>query len=220
MSGKVSVNGDFFVNLQPVSINGKTMMNILDILFLSVALAMDCFTVSIVSGVIMGRCDWRVVLRMSFLFGLFQAVMPLIGWFATSRFADYIESFDHWIAFTLLVFLGVRMIRESFHPDDAQHFNPSRLRTQLVLAVATSIDALAIGISLVLTGYRSLHQLSFPLWTIGLGSFLFGITGQLLGVRFGSAIRHRLKPELLGGAILIFIGIKILASHLLGTEAL
>jgi putative Mn2+ efflux pump MntP len=216
----MAANDYFFVILSPVSINGKTMMNILDILFLSVALAMDCFTVSIVSGVIMGRCFWRVVLRMSFFFGLFQAVMPLIGWFATNRFAKYIESVDHWAAFALLVFLGARMVRESFQPDDSQHFNPARLRTQLVLAVATSIDALAVGISLALIGYRTLHQLSFPLWAIGIGSFLFGITGQLLGVRFGGAIRHRLKPDLLGGAILIFIGIKILVSHLLGAEAL
>ena len=80
---------------------------------------------------------------------------------------------------------------------------------------ATSIDALAVGISFAMVGYRSLHQLTFPLWAIGIGSLLFGITGQLLGIRFGATIRRRLKPELLGGALLIVIGCKILVSHLL-----
>lgn len=191
------------------------MMNILDILFLSVALAMDCFTVSIISGVILRKAIWCVILRMSFLFGLFQAVMPFIGWLGTNRFTEYIQSVDHWVAFALLAFLGVRMVREALSSEEEQHFNPCRLRTQLVLAVTTSIDALAVGISFAMVGYRSLHQLTFPLWAIGIGSLLFGITGQLLGIRFGATIRRRLKPELLGGALLIVIGCKILVSHLL-----
>lgn len=107
------------------------------------------------------------------------------------------------------------MIWESFGPEEEQHFNPRRLRTQLILAVATSIDALAIGISFACTGYNHLSQLTIPLIIIGVVSFLFSILGQHLGSRFGKAIARRLKPELFGGVILILIGVKILVSHLM-----
>ncbi len=191
------------------------MMTILDILFLSVALAMDCFTVSIVSGVLVRKRLWGVILWTAFLFGLFQALMPLLGWLATSGFRQYIEAYDHWIAFGLLAYLGIGMIRESAKPEEEHHFDPRSLKTQFVQAIATSIDALAIGISMSVTGYTELRQLVFPLIAIGLGSFLLSILGYLLGIRFGHSIRRRLKPELLGGIILLFIGFKILFSHLL-----
>lgn len=193
------------------------MMNFFDIVMLSVALAMDCFAVSIVSGVMMTawqRSKLPVILRQSVLFGLFQALMPLVGWLATSLFAHYIEAYDHWIAFGLLVFLGGRMIRSAFQPDDAGHFEPSRWLTGVTLAFATSIDALAVGISFAMTGYKSLASLLMPLVVIGIGSFLFSITGHLLGIRFGSEIRRRLQPELFGGIILIAIGVKILLTHI------
>lgn len=189
-------------------------MGVVDILFLSVALAMDCFTVSIVAGVLLRQRVWSVILRTAVLFGLFQALMPLIGWLATSSFSRYIEAFDHWIAFGLLAYLGVGMIREAARPEEMQHFNPCRLKTQLVQAVATSIDALAVGISMSMMNYHHVSQLTFPLAAIGLGSFLFSVWGFFLGIRFGSSIRNRLKPELLGGIILLFIGFKILLTHL------
>lgn len=194
------------------------MEYIWDILLLSVALAMDCFTVSIVSGVILKRYQWVTILSMSFFFGLFQSLMPFMGWLGTNQFAHYIEDYDHWIAFGLLCFLGINMIKESFADEEEKRFNPTSLKTQLVLAVATSIDALAIGISFACTGYRHLSQLTFPLISIGLVSFIFGILGQHLGVVFGETIRQRIRPELLGGAILLFIGIKILLTHLYGAE--
>ena len=122
-------------------------MNSLDIWLLAIALAMDCFTVSIVSGVIVRRFLWGLVLRMAFLFGLFQALMPFLGWLATSRFSEQLEAIDHWIAFALLVFIGGKMIKGSFDEAEEPSFNPQNLRVQLVLAVATSIDALAVGIS-------------------------------------------------------------------------
>jgi len=189
------------------------MMSVLDILFLSVALAMDCFTVSIVSGVIIRKRLWGVILWTAFLFGLFQALMPLLGWVATTGFQHYIEAYDHWIAFGLLAYLGIGMIRESTKPEEEHHFDPRSMKTQFVQAVATSIDALAIGISMSMTGYTELDQLLFPLTAIGMGSFLLSIIGYLLGVRFGHSIRRRLKPELLGGVILLIIGFKILFSH-------
>lgn len=201
-------------------------MNLLDIILLAIALAMDCFTVSIVSGVIMYDTAedkvspmkgwWGVFIRMAFLFGLFQAAMPLFGWLGISFFQSQIEAYDHWIAFALLTFIGGNMIREAFSPEEEHHFNPRRLHTQLLLAVATSIDALAVGISFACTGYQSVSQLFVPLFIIGLVSFLFSIIGTHLGIRFGRAISHRLKPALVGGIILVAIGVKILVSHLYG----
>lgn len=202
-------------------------MNLLDIILLAVALAMDCFTVSIVSGVI-DHGDWHndsseakikvpvpmIYLRMAFLFGFFQAMMPLLGWLGISHFQAYMEAYDHWIAFGLLGFIGGRMIWESFGDEEDQHFNPRKLRTQLLLAVATSIDALAVGISFACTGFTTLSQLTMPLLIIGIVSFLFSIFGYHLGRRFGKAITRRLKPELFGGIILVLIGLKILLSHL------
>ena len=189
-------------------------MNFIDICLLSVALAMDCFAVSIVCGVLTRRYILRIILQVGVLFGLFQALMPFAGWLCTRYFSGYIEAVDHWIAFALLVFLGVRMIKESFGGDDECHYDPSRLRTQIVLAVATSIDALAVGISFSCLGYKTVSQLVLPLVVIGLGSFVFAVAGNLLGVRFGKAIQKRLKSELIGGVILIFIGSKILLEHI------
>lgn len=192
------------------------MMNSLDIWMLAIALAMDCFTVSIVSGVIVRRWLWGMILRMAFLFGLFQAAMPLIGWLATNHFSEQLETIDHWIAFGLLAFIGGKMIRESFGPEEEEkQFNPRNLHTQLLLAVATSIDALAIGISFACTGYRHFSQIAYPLFVIGLVSFMFSLFGYKLGVKFGKSIARKLKPELLGGIILIVIGIKILITHLM-----
>lgn len=191
-------------------------MNSLDIWMLAVALAMDCFAVSIVSGVIVRRWLWGMILRLAFLFGLFQAMMPFIGWLATTRFSQQLEAIDHWIAFGLLAFIGGKMIKESFANDEEEkQFNPQRLNTQLLLAVATSIDALAVGISFACTGYREFAQIAYPLFVIGIVSFLFSILGYLFGVRFGKSVARKLKPELLGGIILLVIGIKILFTHLM-----
>lgn len=187
-------------------------MSLLDICLLAVALAMDCFALSIVGGVIVRQ---GVIYRQSFLFGFFQALMPLVGWFGTSYFSDYIESIDHWIAFCLLAFIGGKMIKESFDPEEEQHFNPRLLRTQLLLSVAASIDALAIGISFACTGYREVSQLTVPLLIIGIASSLFSVLGFLLGTRFGGSVTRRLKPELFGGIILVLIGVKVLISHLM-----
>ena len=205
------------------------MMSFWDIILLSVALAMDCFAVSIASGVVGAAPKLHTapspkkeeswsgapVLRLSVLFGLFQAGMPLVGWFCTNWLAERIEAYDHWIAFGLLAFLGGRMIRDAFRDEEeAHHFDPANWWTGIVLAVATSIDALAVGISLTVTGYRTISQLAMPLLVIGLGSFLFAMLGHWLGMRFGSSIRRRLQPELLGGIILIGIGVKVLITHL------
>lgn len=192
------------------------MLDSIELLFLAIALAMDCFTVSTVCGVILGRHQWRPIVFTAIFFGAFQAFMPLLGWLGTSLFARQIEAYDHWIAFLLLLFLGGKMIRESFLPEEQHNFNPVSLRTQLVLAVATSIDALAIGISFACTGYHNVSDLTVPLIVIGVVSSAFSIAGYLLGIRFGSTITRRVKPELFGGIILVAIGVKVLLNHLLG----
>lgn len=189
-------------------------MSLLDITFLALALAMDCFTVSIVSGVIIRKYILSVILRMAFLFGLFQAMMPFIGWLGTSYFSHYLESVDHWIAFGLLAFLGGKMIKDSFGSEEEAHFNPSKLTSQLLFAVATSIDALAVGISFACLGYKSVDQLAVPLAIIGVCSFVMSILGNVLGVVCGKSIVKRLKPELIGGIILILIGFRILYEHI------
>lgn len=190
-------------------------MTLWEILLISVALAMDCFTVSVVSGIILERFRWGGHMRMAFLFGFFQALMPMAGWLAIHYFENSVEAYDHWIAFGMLFFIGAKMIMDAFSEKEESAFNPLRFRTQIALAVATSIDALAVGISLSCSGYEALPQLTLPLVIIGVVSFLFSIAGTLLGVRFGDVVTKRIRPELLGGIILIAIGVKILLEHLL-----
>ena len=187
-------------------------MTTLEIWLLAVSLAMDCFSVSITSGIILRRVCWKTFLTIGFFFGLFQALMPLMGWFATNHFHSLIEQYDHWIAFGLLFFLGVRMIKESFGDEEEHHFNPTRLLVVLTLAVATSIDALAVGISFACTGMKTWDSIAFPILIIGIVSFVFSIIGCLIGVYFGK--RVNLRAELWAGIILIGIGVKILIEHL------
>jgi len=193
------------------------MISIFDLFLLSVALAMDCFTVSIMSGVILRRALTIAIVRMAVLFGAFQAIMPLLGWLGTTHFSQYLEAVDHWIAFGLLAFIGGKMVKESFDDEAEEHhtFNPLSLRTQVMLAIATSIDALAVGISMACLGYDHISQLTIPLLMIGVVSLLFSLVGYELGIRFGRVIARRMKPELVGGLVLIFIGVKVLLTHLL-----
>ena len=175
---------------------------------------MDCFAVSVVCGVVIRRQEAGIMLRLAFFFGFFQALMPLIGWALTSRFSTYLEAVDHWIAFAMLAFIGGKMIRDSFKAEEEARLNPRKVKTQLVLAIATSIDALAVGITYACTGYSSLSRLSTPLAAIGLVSFGMSLIGFSLGVRFGEVVNQKMRPELLGGIILMGIGIKILIEHL------
>jgi len=187
-------------------------MTTLEIWLLAVSLAMDCFSVSITSGIILHRVRMKVFFTIAFFFGLFQGMMPLIGWFSASRFYHLIEKFDHWIAFGLLFILGIRMIKESFDKgNEHHHFNPTRLPVILTLAVATSIDALAVGISFACTGMETFQKILWPIFIIGIASFLFSILGCFIGVYFGKRIN--LRAELWAGIILIGIGAKILIEH-------
>ena len=167
-------------------------MTNIEIWLIAIGLAMDCFAVSIASGILLKRAQWRPMLVMAFFFGFFQALMPLAGWACANTFSHLIEDVDHWIAFAILAFLGGRMVRESFKEEDCRHeYDPRSLRVVIMLAVATSIDALAVGVSFAFLGMKG------------------------LGIRFGCGIARRLKPDLLGGVILVIIGIKILIEHLI-----
>ena len=183
-------------------------------IFIAFALAMDCFAVSVVCAVILRRRATGIMLRLAFLFGFFQALMPFIGWLLTSRFSQQIQAYDHWIAFGMLALIGGKMIWDSFKEEDESSLNPEGWVTGLLLAVATSIDALAVGITFACTGYETIQSLVSPLLCIGIVSFLMSIAGHLLGARFGEAVNEKVRPELVGGIILLIIGLRILAEHL------
>ena len=187
----------------------------LEIWLLAVGLAMDCFAVSIASGIILKRIQLRPILFMAFCFGFFQAFMPLLGWAGARIFSHMIESVDHWIAFIILAFLGGRMIIESFKEEGSRHeYDPTNLKVVLGFAVATSIDALAVGVSFAFIGMRSCMDILLAVGIIGFVSFILSVIGLIFGVKCGCGIARKIKAELLGGIILVIIGIKILIEHL------
>lgn len=187
----------------------------LEIWLLAIGLAMDCFAVSIASGIILKRTRWKPMLIMAFAFGFFQAFMPFIGWMFAKSFSHLIESVDHWIAFAILSFLGGRMIMESFKEEEScRLFNPANPKVILTMAIATSIDALAIGISFAFLGIQEYTAILPPVLIIGFVSFVMSLAGLIFGVRFGNGIARKLKAEMWGGIILIIIGLKILIEHL------
>ena len=187
----------------------------LEIWLLAIGLAMDCFAVSIASGIILKCVRMRPMLIMALAFGFFQALMPLLGWIGASFFSHLIENIDHWIAFAILAFLGGRMVLESFKDEDCRHeFDPTSLKVVSALAVATSIDALAVGVSFAFLGFRSFSSILPSLGMIGFVSFALSFVGLMFGMRFGCGIARKLRAELWGGVILIIIGTKILIEHL------
>ncbi len=188
-------------------------MGSLEIWLLAIALAMDCFAVSIASGIILKKIDWKTIGIMSFSFGLFQALMPTAGWLLTNKFSTLIEGSDHWIAFGLLLFLGGRMVWEDLKKNKEEEcFNPTSLKVILTLAVATSIDALAVGISFACLGMNSAVSIVYPVCIIGLVSFLMALLGSFIGIFVGR--RFNWPVGMIGGLILIVIGFKILFEHL------
>lgn len=183
-------------------------MGIFSLLLLSAALAMDAFSVAVTDGMILNGMRIRDALKIGVLFGFFQFLMPYIGSAISSLAADYIESFDHWIVFILLAFLGIKMIIDSRKEQEIPK-NPLCLSSLLLMAVATSIDALAAGVSLAAVGAPILFSCS----VIGITAFAFSFTGALLGRRIGSVLGA--KAEIAGGVVLILIGVKTLLEHLL-----
>ena len=185
-------------------------MELITIIVIAVGLAMDAFVVSIVSGGAYRQLHVKHALRMALFFGAFQAFMPLIGSLAGLSVKDYITDYDHWITFALLAAVGSKMIYESFKIKSVEeNLDPSNVFVLLVLSVATSIDALAIGITLSLITSSIIVAVTI----IGLITFALSYAGVLIGKRFGHFFENRI--EALGGFVLIGIGVKILFEHLL-----
>jgi len=186
-------------------------MGWLNLLALAVALAMDAFAVAVVAGLTVKPLTKRHVFRLSFHFGLFQGLMPAIGWVAGFAVHKYIAAFDHWIAFGLLAFVGGRMLWGAFFGDEETPESPKDPTSGwslVLLSIATSIDALAVGLSLGVMGSTIL----VPVLIIGVVASGFTVLGMILGRKIGYRWGHRV--EILGGAILVGIGIKILMEHL------
>jgi putative Mn2+ efflux pump MntP len=175
----------------------------------ALGLALDAFSVALVGGVVIKDPRPRYALRMAFFFGLFQAVMPVIGWAAGGLLTDFIGGVDHWIAFALLCLIGIHMMYESFKPLSGQgSFDPISIRILLLLSLATSIDALAVGISLAFVEIAIIRAALI----IGTVTFVLSFVGFYIGHRIGRLFGN--KVRILGGIILIGIGVKILIDHL------
>ena len=181
-------------------------METLNLIFMAIGLAMDAFAASICKGMGQSRMQWKNALKAGLFFGIFQALMPLLGYWAGSRFEHLIKTADHWIAFGLLGFIGGKMIVESFRHDKPMDCSFG-FRSMFPLAIATSIDALAVGISL---GFLQTNIVKAVI-LIGSVTFLFSFAGVKLGHVFGS--RFSTKAELIGGVILVLIGVKIVLEH-------
>lgn len=183
-------------------------MGIVELLLIAIGLAMDAFAVSVGKGVTLKRVTMRHALNAGVWFGGFQALMPIVGYIVGVRFSSFVTSIDHWIAFGLLVVIGLNMIREAVWGDEESHTSDFGTKTMLLMAIATSIDALAIGISLAFLGVN--------IWVsaavIGIVTLLLSGVGVYLGSLFGS--RLGAKAGIVGGVILIAIGLKILIEHL------
>lgn len=205
----------------------RSNMDIISITLIAIGLSMDAFAVSVSNGIIIKDLKFGHALKVGLYFGVFQALMPLAGWLAGFQFKEYITSIDHWIAFILLAFIGGKMIREAYadncevsgsgdgvcevaisNQEEVQE-NPLRMGRLLVLAVATSIDALAVGISFAFLKVSILWTASI----IGLITFVICVAGVYVGKKFGCLFQK--KAEIIGGLILIFIGLKILLEHTL-----
>jgi manganese efflux pump family protein len=184
-------------------------MDLITLLGLALALAMDAFAVALGTAVSLPSLTGRHLFRFGFHFGLFQALMPVVGWLAGMTIQKWIVAFDHWIAFALLASIGGRMLWEAFHPDEkTERGDPTKGWSLILLSVATSIDALAVGLTLAM--------LDVPIWIpslmIGLVAATLTIVGMLLGRRVGKHWGPRV--EVFGGLVLIGIGVKILVEHL------
>ena len=183
-------------------------MTFFELLLIAIGLSMDAFSVSICKGLTTKKFSWRMALVCGLWFGLFQALMPIIGYFLGAQFQEMIEVYDHWIAFGLLFLIGANMIREAVWGTEEEQDGSLGFRTMILLAIATSIDALAVGVSFAC--------IQVKLWSsvliIGTITFLFSVLGVKIGNVFGS--KYEKSAEVVGGIILILIGLKILLEHL------
>ena len=186
-------------------------MSFLSVLIIAVGLSMDAFAVSVCKGLKMRRIDYGKTLLIGLFFGGFQALMPLIGWLLGVKFQNHIERFDHWIAFLLLSFIGAKMIYEAFHEDEDADSDTLGVSELFILAIATSIDALVIGIVFAMLEIGT-AGIFYNISIIGLTTFILSVFGVFVGNKFGAVYKN--KAELAGGVILVLLGLKILLEHL------
>ncbi len=187
-------------------------MGVVELLILAVGLSMDAFAVSVCKGLAMKKAGAKELCIVGCWFGGFQALMPLIGYLLGTAFEQYITSFDHWIAFALLTLIGANMLREAFSNDEEESAGASlSFGTMLVLALATSIDALAVGITLTFL-VESIGYLIFAVLSIGIITFILSAIGVRVGNLFG--VKYKKGAVISGGVILILLGVKILLEHL------
>ena len=180
-----------------------------ELMLLAVGVSMDAFAVSICKGLAMKRATLKAGLTCGIWFGGFQALMPVIGFFLGMLFAEAIQAIDHWVAFILLGFIGISMLREAFSKEEESHDADLSVKTMFVMAVATSIDALAVGISLAMAGDVNIWA---AIALIGGFTCAFCTVGVKIGNIFGSRLED--KAQIAGGVILILLGVKILLEHL------
>ncbi|MCI6465931.1 MAG: manganese efflux pump MntP family protein [Faecalicatena sp.] len=183
-------------------------MGFIELFLLAVGLSMDAFAVSVCKGLAMRRITIQKASIVGLWFGGFQALMPLVGYFLGVQFQDKITAIDHWIAFILLGIIGINMVREALSGDCENTSDSLDVKTMFVLAVATSIDALAVGITFAFLQVEIIPAVSF----IGVTTFILSAAGVKIGNVFGT--KYKAKAELAGGVILILLGIKILVEHL------
>lgn len=183
-------------------------MGIFELLVIGIGLAMDAFAVSVCKGLSMKKMNWKSAIIIASYFGIFQAGMPIIGYLLGTTFSGFVESVDHWIAFILLAIIGGNMIKESTDDEIEKRNDRIDIKTMALLAIATSIDALAIGVTFAFFKTDLVKAITI----IGLITFALSILGVKIGNRFGDKFQN--KAELTGGIILIIIGLKILIEHL------
>lgn len=185
-------------------------MELLTLVGIAIGLAMDAFAVSIAVGLTLKQVSLRQTFRLAYHFGLFQALMPIVGWLAGRSIESWIAPVDHWVAFGLLAAIGGKMIYEALTGDAGERAakDPTKGASLVVLSVATSIDALAVGLSLAVLGV----DIWYPALVIGLVALAFTAVGLHLGKRFGALLGRRM--EIVGGVILIAIGVRVLVEHL------
>ena len=189
-------------------------MGVIELFILAVGLSMDAFAVSVCKGLAMKKAPAKAMVVCGAWFGGFQALMPLIGYYLGTLFIDAISAIDHWIAFALLALIGINMLREALSKDEDGETPDADLsvKTMFIMAVATSIDALAVGVTFSMVELSVSIGLAVAL--IGCTTFLISLGGVYVGNVFGA--RYKSRAELVGGAILILIGVKVLLEHLLG----
>lgn len=186
-------------------------MNIPELILLAVGLSMDAFAVAVCKGLAMKKLTVKSVVTVGGWFGVFQALMPFLGYLLGTAFDKYISAFDHWVSFALLGLIGINMIRESLSGEENSSDDSTSVGTMLVLAIATSIDALAVGITFAFL-IEGAGQLTFAFSAIGIITFALSCLGVKLGSIFG--VKYKKRAEIFGGVVLILLGIKILFEHL------